>query len=77
MDKQDQIRNLSRNIAHLRKQHRLSKAEMARLAGISTATLTRLETGILPPRFSTETILCISDCFGLSPSELFRPESDP
>lgn len=77
MDKQDQIRNLSRNITRLRKQHSLSKTEMARLAGISTATLTKLEAGILPPRFSTETILRISDRFDLSPSELFRPGSDP
>jgi len=77
MDKQDYIRNLTYNITLLRKQNRLSQKEMAQLLGISIATIIKLESGILPPRFSTETILCISDCFGLSPSELFRPESDP
>jgi len=77
MAKQDYIRNLTYNITLLRKQNRLSQKEMAQLLGISIATIIKLESGILPPRFSTETILCISDCFGLSPSELFRPESDP
>ena len=60
------------NVKQLRKLHGLSKSKMAKLLGISTAGLSAIENGIIPPRMSCAVILRASDAFGIAPKELFK-----
>lgn len=46
-------RSIARNIAHFRRQQRISQAELAYEADLSMSTLGRLETGQADPRIST------------------------
>lgn len=71
MEKEIEI--LCKNICYLRRVHGLSKKEMANKLGIGIYSLTKLESGILPPRLTTNVLLRIYDVFGIKPAKMFLP----
>lgn len=62
------------NIRALRAARRLSKREMAKVIGVSAATLNRLERGSCPPHLSAGVLLRLSDAFGISTDDLFSDQ---
>lgn len=58
------------NMAWLRKTHKLSRTEMAKLLHISVKSLDRMEQGEMPPRTSSKVLFRIQDAFGVHPAEL-------
>ena len=61
------------NIKMLREKNGLSKKEMAEIMGISTVSLTKIESGILPPRANVGTLFNICKRFNIKPHKLFMP----
>ena len=62
-----EIKIFCENIKYLRKEQGLSKKEMAKKLGISTASLSILESGKLPPRLTVEPLFHIhKNFFGMS-----------
>lgn len=59
---------LSHNVAYLRKQHGLSKKEMAALLGIGIYSLNKIERGELPQRLCVDILFHIHKHFGVRPS---------
>ena len=76
MEKNDEIRILCENIKKLRSICKMSKKEMASTLGISVASLTKLENGILPPRLDCCFLIQIYRNFGITPSQMFLPLSE-
>ena len=72
-----EIKIFCENIKYLRKEKGLSKKEMAKKLGISTASLSILESGKLPPRLTVEPLFHIHKNFGISPSEIFDENLTP
>ena len=65
---------LTKNIAILRRNARLSKKDMAKLLHISVHSLNEMERGRIPPRMSFEVLLHIHQHFGILPNTvLFEP----
>src|SRR4051794_27618189 len=60
------------NVRRLRLEHFLSQRELARLAGMHTVTMTRLEAGHQAP--STRTVRALAEALGVQPAELASPE---
>ena len=65
------LNNFANNISYLRKHYGISKKRMSELLGISTATLNKIENGILPKRLSVEILYNIECNFRISPGEIF------
>lgn len=63
------------NLYFLRKVHRLSQREMAKIAGISLYCLRKAEQGIFTDTLGTDSIIRISRHFHLRPATLFTPQS--
>ena len=59
------------NVAFLRKQHKLSRKEMAKRLEIGVWCLTRIEQGLFPPRLGCNVVFCVYKQFGIRPSQLF------
>ncbi len=59
-----------KNVSLLRKNNGLTKKEMAKIIGISTATLNKIEGGDFPPRLSANVLIRIYHKFGIFPSKL-------
>lgn len=77
MSVEEQCTALCRNVTALRKQHGLSKREMAKILGVGVNTLTQMEQGNLPKSFRAGALLRIQDRFGVSiQSLLYLPEED-
>lgn len=70
MDTNREMQYFYRNLFWLRKQHRLSKRQMAQRLDISVYTLNKLEAGILPPRLPCRIFLTVYRNFGILPSDL-------
>ena len=70
--KSSEIARFCSNIRTLREREGLSKAAMAKRLHIGVGTLTRLESGELPPRLDCCIIFAICDEFDISISALFR-----
>jgi transcriptional regulator with XRE-family HTH domain len=62
--------DLGRTARRLRESQNLTLADVARLADISSAMLSRLETGRVSP--SLETIVALSQALGVTPSVLMQ-----
>jgi transcriptional regulator with XRE-family HTH domain len=62
--------DLGRTARRLREGHNLTLADLARRAGISSAMLSRLETGRVSP--SLETIVALAQALGVTPSALMQ-----
>lgn len=60
------------NIKKLRKQHNLTKKEMARKLRISIPTLNIIEKGELPKRLTVDIIYAIVDEFNIRADDLFK-----
>lgn len=68
----DELTIFTKNIIYLRNKNNLSKKEMAKLIGIGTGSLNKLEKGEIPERMSVEVVFEICNAFGLHPCDLFR-----
>ncbi|MBQ6840014.1 MAG: helix-turn-helix transcriptional regulator [Oscillospiraceae bacterium] len=55
-----------KNVAWLRKQHKLSKKKMAQIMGIGVGSLTQIEKGIFPERLRIDACINIQRHFGVS-----------
>lgn len=72
---ENELLNFCRNVRQLRVSSGLSKAQMARLLGISPKTLTSLEQGIFPPRMSCKVLGNILLYFHVPACKMFIPWS--
>lgn len=70
LENEKELKNLTRNIAYLRKENRLSKKEMAALLKIGVQSLTQIENGELPPRLRVSIIFDIQNVFGVTPKTI-------
>ena len=61
MTKEEEIKQLCANIRYLRERAGLSKTRMAKIMGVTTATLTKIEEGTLPRRTGVKVLLRLSD----------------
>lgn len=68
----NEIFYFTKNIALIRNKNKLSKTKMAKLLGISTKTLNKLENGVIPPRIGVNVIFNIQDNFGIPAKLLFK-----
>lgn len=59
------------NVKKLRAAHKLSKKEMAEIAGVSVYALTQMEKLVLPYRTTVNMIINLRDYFHVMPDELF------
>lgn len=71
MDNSRELSNLCQNIAKLRKAHRLTRKQMAEIMGISTKSLEKIESGILPLRFGCNALVRLRNAFSIPVSLLF------
>ncbi|MBQ9746286.1 MAG: helix-turn-helix transcriptional regulator [Clostridia bacterium] len=67
-----EIETFLHNIAWLRKHHGISKRKMAKILHISTSTLNKIESGVLPPKMSANVIWRIKVHFDIAPDEQFQ-----
>lgn len=73
MSKSAESRQLCANIRYLRERAGLSKTRMAKIMGVTTATLTKIEEGTLPRRTGVKVLLRLSDRFGIRLNCFFLP----
>ena len=73
MNIQDEILIFCENVQKLRLANNLTKKEMAKKMQIGVGSLTKIESGILPPRLDCKVIFYLSREFELTPDALFRP----
>lgn len=69
-----ELDNFCMNVKRLRAEHQLSKTKMAKILGISVASLNKLEDGIMP-RISCEVVYCMMDYFHLTTAEVFGEDA--
>ena len=72
MKNSNEIETFLYNIAYLRKHNGLSKRKMAKILHISTSTLNKIESGVLPPRISANVIWRIKVHFEVNPDKQFQ-----
>ena len=72
-DTYKELEILMKNIEYIRNKNMLSKKEMAKILGISTNTLNKIENGIISKRITVEIIYRIYKTFGILPSQQFKP----
>lgn len=73
MTHQDEILMLCNNLRQLRKQHGISKKEMAALLHISVRSLNQLENDFIPPRLRCDFLFYASSHFRIKICDLFFP----
>lgn len=73
MSKSAESRQLCANIRDLRERAGLSKTRMAKIMGVTTATLTKIEEGTLPRRVGVKVLFRLSDQFGIRLNRFFLP----
>ena len=61
---------LAYNLRWLRKQHGLSKQQMAAIMGIGIRSLNQLEQGIIPPRLKVSVFFSLYERFHFTPSQM-------
>lgn len=71
MTVQEEMTVFCNNVKRLREGQGLTRKEMAARIGVGVETLTRLETGEIPPRLSVSVVCKISREFNIHPGELF------
>lgn len=67
---QQQFKNFSQNLIHIRTYYGLSKVRMAQLLGIGVGTLNKLEQGKIPPRLTIDILFFVQKEFHISPAQL-------
>ena len=70
-DSKTQLENFLYNIAFLRKYYGYPKTKMSKILGIGTKTLSKIESGILPPRLDAKVFLKTKIHFGISVNIMF------
>ena len=75
MEKDNYIEIFSKNMKDIRAKNNISKKEMAKILGIGVGSLSKIESGILPPKLEANILIKIYHKFGILPSELFSKES--
>ena len=73
MKNSDNFFVFGQHIKRIRKEAGLTQKEMAHRLGISIPTLSKIESGVLPPRLSCSILFRIHQQFGIHPKELFEP----
>ena len=73
MHKNQEIIVFCKNVKMLKERNGLTNMEMAKIMGIGSASLTKIESGILPPGVSTSIIFELCKRFNVKPCELFLP----
>lgn len=71
-----QLKNLVYNIKCLRKEHKLSKEEMAKLLNITSETIATIEKGEIPSDLTIDVLFTIWKIFGVHPIEQFGKKLD-
>lgn len=66
-EQQQEYHNFSHNVKYLRLHNHLSKKSMAKVLGIGTKTLSKIEQGEFPPNTSIRIFYRIHQYFNLSP----------
>ncbi len=61
-----EFENFIHNIIWLRKQHGLSKKEMAKILGIGMKSMEKIEKGEIPPRLGINAMVNILNAFGVA-----------
>ncbi len=61
------------NVKLLRKQHHLSRQEMAEICAISVEDIIEIERGYLPLTITVDIAIRLFQHFDISPEKLFRP----
>lgn len=61
------------NLLHLRKNHRLSQAQMSEIIGIGISRLRQIESGTFPAHLNASHLCRIADYFNLATDALFFP----
>ena len=69
----DELDIFCQNIKILRAKNNLSKREMAKIMGIGTVSLTKIETGVLPSKTKSVVIFRLYKRFNLKADDLFVP----
>ena len=72
MKENREIKVFCKNIKELRWRNDLSKKQMAKVLGIGTKTLTKIENGILPPRLSCDILIKVYEVFHVLPNMMFK-----
>ena len=75
MEKDNYIEIFSKNMKDIRAKNNISKKEMAKILGIGVGSLSKIESGILPPKLEANILIKIYHKFEILPSELFSKES--
>lgn len=70
--KKNELSIFTTNIITLRKNHNLSKKEMAKILGISIYMLNKIETGIIPKNLNCDVLFKIHKHFNIHPSLQFK-----
>ena len=65
-----ELENLAYNVSLLRRQHGLSKTEMAKLLKIGAGTLGKLEDGEIPAALTVDIFFGLQKHFGIRPRDL-------
>jgi len=73
MSTDNDLLTLCRNIRYLRQKHKLTKAQMAEILGISKYSLSLLEKDICPPRLEYTMLITASRYFKIPIYWLFLP----
>ncbi|MBP3633758.1 MAG: helix-turn-helix transcriptional regulator [Oscillospiraceae bacterium] len=68
-----EIQAFAHNLYLLRKVRRLSRKQLAAIAGTSAYSIHKAESGVFPNTFSATVIAKISRFFHLSPAAMFSP----
>lgn len=66
-----ELQNLIYNIAWLRREHRISKKEMALLLGVGMVNMNKIEKGEVPRRLGASSVIALCQRFGVLSSDLF------
>jgi len=68
-----QIIVFCQNVKMLRERNELSKKEMAKILGIGTVGLAKIEQGIIPSRAGVDAIFKLAQYCKIKPHKLFEP----
>ena len=65
-----ELKHFCETVSDLRQKHGLSKTAMAKILGISSSSLNKLENGVMP-RISSEVVFRLMEYFHVSAEEVF------
>jgi len=69
----DDQKNFAHNLFILRKVHRLSRKEMAKIMGVSVYCVKKAEQGVFARSLSAESLVNLSEHFHIRSSSFFEP----